>query len=63
MDCRPPASAVHGDFSGKYTGVGCYALLKGIFPIQGSTLVSHIADRLFTVSAIMKTSMEVPYKN
>ena len=26
----------HGNSSGKNTGVGCHALLQGIFPIQGS---------------------------
>ena len=36
MDCSPPGSSVHGDSSGKKTGVGCHALLKGIFPTQGS---------------------------
>ena len=36
MDCSPPGSTVHGDSSGKNTGVGCYALLQGTVPIQGS---------------------------
>ena len=36
MDCGPPGSSVHGDSPGKNTGVGCHALLKGIFPAQGS---------------------------
>ena len=36
MDCSPPGSSVHEDSLGKGTGVGYYALLKGIFPIQGS---------------------------
>ena len=36
MDCSPLGSSVHGDSSGKNTGVGCHALLQGIFPIQGS---------------------------
>ena len=27
---------VHGDSPGKNTGVGCHALLQGIFPTQGS---------------------------
>ena len=31
----PPVSSVHGDAPGKNTGVGCHALLQGIFPIQG----------------------------
>jgi len=36
MDCSPPDSSVHGDSPGKNTGVGCHALLQGIFPTQGS---------------------------
>ena len=36
MDCSPPGSSVHGDSLGKNTGVGCHAVLQGIFPIQGS---------------------------
>ena len=35
VDCSPPGSSVHGDFPGKNTGVGCHALLQGIFPTQG----------------------------
>ena len=34
MDCRP-GSSVPGDSPGKNTGMGCHALLQGIFPIQG----------------------------
>ena len=34
--CSPPDSSVHGDSSGKNTGVRCHALLQGIFPTQGS---------------------------
>ena len=36
VDCSPPGSSVHGDSPGKNTGVGCHALLQGIFPTQGS---------------------------
>ena len=36
MDCSQPGSSVHGDFPGKNTGMGCHALLQGIFPTQGS---------------------------
>ena len=36
MDCSPPGSSVHGDSPGKNTGVGCHALLQGIFPTWGS---------------------------
>ena len=35
QDCSPPGSSVHGDSPGKKTGVGCHALLQGIFPTQG----------------------------
>ena len=35
MDCRGPSSSVHEDSPGKNTGVGCHALLQGIFPTQG----------------------------
>ena len=36
MDCSPLGSSVHGDSPGKNIGVGCHALLQGIFPTQGS---------------------------
>ena len=32
MDSSLPDSSVHGHSTGKNTGVGCYALLQGIFP-------------------------------
>ena len=35
MDYSPPGSSVHGESPGKNTGVGCPALLQGIFPTQG----------------------------
>ena len=35
MDCSPPGSSVHGDSLGKNTGVGCHALLQGVFSTQG----------------------------
>ena len=34
MDCSPPGSSIHGNSLGKNTGVGCHALLQGIFPTQ-----------------------------
>ena len=34
-DCSPPGSSVHGDSPGHSTGVGCHALLQGIFLTQG----------------------------
>ena len=36
MDWSPPGSSVHSYSPGKNTGVGCHALLQGIFPTQGS---------------------------
>ena len=38
MVCSPPGSSVHGDSPGKNAGMGCHALLQGIFPTQGSNL-------------------------
>ena len=35
VDCGPPGSSVHGGFPGKNIGVGCHALLQGIFLTQG----------------------------
>ena len=35
MDCNLPGSSVHGGFPGENTGVGCHALLQGIFLNQG----------------------------
>ena len=34
MDCSPSGTSIHGDSSGKNTGVGCPGLLQGIFPTQ-----------------------------
>ena len=36
MDHSPPSSSVHGILQARITGVGCHALLQGIFPMQGS---------------------------
>ena len=44
MDCSPPGSSVHRDSPGKNTGVGCPALLQGIFLSQGSN--SHLLSLL-----------------
>ena len=38
MDCSPLGSSVHGIFPGENTGVGCPALLQGIFPTRGLNL-------------------------
>ena len=34
-DCSLPVSSVPGDSPGKTIGMGCHALLQGIFPTQG----------------------------
>jgi len=39
MDYSPPGSSVHGILQDRYyTGMGCYSLLQGISPTQGSNL-------------------------
>ena len=48
MDCSPPGSSVHEDSPGKNTGMGCHALLQGIFPTQGPNSGLPTAGRLFT---------------
>ena len=35
MDCSLPGNLIHGDSPGQNIGVGCHALLQGIFPTQG----------------------------
>ena len=44
MDCSLRGSFVHGDSSGKNTGVCCHYLLQGIFPTQG--LSQHLLHLL-----------------
>ena len=52
MDCSPPGSSVHGDSAGRNSGVGCHALLQGIFLTQGSNLrllcLLHCRQIVFT---------------
>ena len=38
MDCNLPGPSVRRDSPGKNTGVGCHALLQGVFPTQGWNL-------------------------
>ena len=48
MDCSPPGSSVHGDSPGQNSGVGCHALLQGIFPTQGlNPGLSHCRQILY----------------
>ena len=50
-DCSPPGFSVHGDSPGKNTGVGCHALLQGIFPTQGSIpALLHCRQILYCLS-------------
>ena len=51
MGCSPPGSSVHGDSPGKNTGVGCHALLQGIFPTQGlNPGIRHYRQILYHLS-------------
>ncbi|CAN0571786.1 unnamed protein product, partial [Rangifer tarandus platyrhynchus] len=51
----PPGSSVHGDSPGKNAGVGCHALIQGIFPAQESNLrllrLPALAGGFFTTGA------------
>ena len=53
-DCSLPGSSVHAR-KGKNTGVGCHALLQGIFLSQGSNLhllhLLNLAGGFFTTTA------------
>ena len=51
MDFSLLGSSVHGDSSGKNSGMGCHALLQDFFPTQGLNLclyVSCFASLFFT---------------
>ena len=51
MDCSPPGSFAHGDSPGKNTGVGCHAILWGIFLTQGSNSgLPHCSQILYNLS-------------
>ena len=51
MACSPPGSSVHGDSPGKNTGVGCHALLQGIFLAQESNQgLLHCRQILYQLS-------------
>ena len=43
----PPGSSAHGDSPGKNTGLGCHALLQGIFQPRDRTHVSRTAGGFF----------------
>ena len=51
IECRLPGSSVHGNSLGKNTGVGCHALLRGIYPTQGlNPGLLHCRQILYTLS-------------
>ena len=51
MDCSPLGSSVHGILQAKNTGVGCYALLQGIFPTRGLNLgLPHCRQIVYPLS-------------
>ena len=51
VDCSPPGSSVHGDSPGENPGVGCHALLQGIFPTQELNLgLPHCRQFLYHLS-------------
>ena len=55
MECSPSGSSVHGNSPGKNTEVCCHALLQGIFPTQGSNLVSLMSPALTVGSLPLAT--------
>ena len=58
----PPGSTVRGDSPGKNTGVGCHALLQGIFPIQGSYPgLPHCRQILLHLSHRSQMKLRSPY--
>ena len=51
MDCSLPGSSVHGILQAKNTGVGCHALLQGIFLTQELNLgLLHCRQILYRLS-------------
>ena len=63
LDYSLPGTSVCGDSPGKNTGVGCHALLLGIFPTQGSNpgllhcrwilyCLSHQGSQEYSISSL-----------
>ena len=64
MHCSLPGFSVPWKSPGQNIGVGSHSLLQGIFPTQGSTWVSCVADRFFTVWATREAlvpSLIIPF--
>ena len=68
MDCSLPGSSVHGDFPGKNSGVGCHALLQGIFTTQGLNpglphcrqILYHLSHQGSPLTRILTPCSQVP---
>ena len=61
MSHSPWVSSVHGDSPGENTGVGCHALLQGIFPTQDSNLSLEspaLEIAFFTTAAAAAKSLQ-----
>ena len=63
VDCNPPGSPVHGYSPVRKTGVGCHALLQGIFPAQGSNSdLPHCRWILYCLSHQGRRDITLPIK-
>ena len=68
MDCSPPGTSVCGDSAGKNTGVGCHALLQGIYPIQGLNpglphcrwILYYLSHQGSPICTYMSSKLEMP---
>ena len=61
IGCSPPGSSVHGASPDKNTGVGCHALLQGIFTIQGLNLGLLHCRRIFYYQGSPRILKRVAY--
>ena len=61
VDCSPPDSSVHGILQARTLGVGCHALLQGIFPDPGIELESPVAPALQADSLPLSHRGSPPY--
>ena len=60
MDCNPQDNPCPWGSPGKNTGVGCQALLQGIFPTQGSNPgLLHCRDGLFIIWATREATVNL----
>ena len=53
VNCSPPGSSVHEDSPGSNTGMGCHALLQGIFLKQGL--------HLLCLASLMSPALQVDF--